>query len=68
MEPSNNNSDYLAIVSAVNRSNLNGTKVPFFIESNSSIIKAYYNDGSATYELLLPKNSTQLQTRLVARK
>lgn len=47
--------DYARIANAIKLSDLVGTKVPFFTELNSTVIKAYYEDGKSTYEIYYDK-------------
>ena len=49
LNPDPLNRDYQLILDGIQKSQVAGTKTPFFTEQNSSIIKGYYDDGKSTY-------------------
>lgn len=43
------NADYQKIVAYLKTLTLAGTKLPFYVESNSSTIRGYYEDGKSLF-------------------
>lgn len=49
------NSDVAKIVNYIKANNLAGSKIPFFIETNGTVVKAYYDDGKNVTEIFYDK-------------
>lgn len=48
----------------IKTNNLAGSKLPFFIETNGTIVKAYYDDGKSVTEIFYDKSADKFTTSL----
>lgn len=58
--------DYAKIASILKQSDFVGSKVSFFNEINSTVIKAYYEDGKSTYEIYYDKNTAKATSQILS--
>lgn len=49
MNPDTLNPDYQKILDIIKQSGLAGSKIPFFTETNGTMVKGYYEDGKSTF-------------------
>lgn len=66
VNPDATNQDYAKISSIMAKSDLLGTKVPFFTETNGTVIKAYYEDGKSTFEIFYDKATDKVTSQVAA--
>ena len=66
LSPDPKNADYAKIADAIKQSDLSGSKIPFFTENNSTVIKAYYEDGKSTYEIYYDKSASKASYQILS--
>lgn len=63
-----NSSDYLMAINLIKSLNLKGNRIPVLVESNQTHVKAFYNDGQQTFEIVYRKGSSDVKSRVIAAK
>lgn len=63
-----NSSDYLMAINLIKSLNLKGNQIPVLVEANQTHVKAFYNDGQQTYEIVYRKGSSDVKSRVIAAK
>jgi len=62
-------SDYSTAITVLRSLNLKGNQIPVFVESNTTHIRIFYNDGKSTYEINHKKGSNnEIKNNVVANR
>ena len=54
--------DYQLLTKYLSTINLEGNRLPLMTESNSKVIRGYYNDGKVTYRIYMDKTAGTVKT------
>jgi hypothetical protein len=54
--------DYQLLTQYLSTINLEGNRLPLMTESNSKVIRGYYNDGKVTYRIYMDKTAGTVKT------
>jgi hypothetical protein len=65
LDPDVNNPDYNEITTFIKKSDIGGDKVPFFLEANQSLVKAYVDDTKSIIEFYYDPATKKTTTQTI---
>lgn len=68
LNPEPNDENYQKAIKVLSESDLDGDKVPFYSEVNSTSIRTFYNSGNSTIEIVIDKKTEEGKGYVIAER